>query len=103
MAKGSNRKNLSKQLKRPIPAEARMTLHGTRVASQSAGWCVTCHRPIEAGQRVRWCEVEGIIPAGNIHAKHFDAGPLAAKRHAADIRAMVPNLPRSRNIDGRSA
>jgi hypothetical protein len=75
---GSNRKNLARQIGRPIPADAHMTLHATTIAPFVAGTCFTCREPIQAGQRVRWCEVVGIVPAAFIHAQHFDAGPMIA-------------------------
>jgi hypothetical protein len=54
-----------------------MILHSTKVATADMrGRCFTCKGPIEDGQRVRWCEVEGFMPPGWIHAIHFDAGPL---------------------------
>jgi hypothetical protein len=76
MASGSNRKNLAKQLGRTIPTDIPMTLYATTVATRSEGRCFTCGDSIEAGQRIRWCEVLGIVPAGYIHSMHFDAGPM---------------------------
>jgi hypothetical protein len=76
MGSGSNRKNVAKQIGQPIPTTASMRLHATTVAPLTDSRCFTCKGPIEPGQRVRWCEVEGIVPAGWIHAKHFDAGRL---------------------------
>ena len=73
---GSNRKNLARQIGHPIPVEAKMTLHATSVAQLVNSRCFTCREPIKPGERVRWCEVAGIVPPGLIHAQHFDAGPM---------------------------
>jgi hypothetical protein len=84
---GSNRKNLARQLGLTIPTDAPMTLHATTVALTASSPCVTCGKPIEPGQRVRWCIVVGYVPAGYIHALHFDAGPL-------DVRSRTPRRKR---------
>jgi hypothetical protein len=76
MSSGSNRKNLAKQIGQPIPTNAPMALHAATVATTNKGHCFTCKWPIVTGQRVRWCEVIGYIPAGWIHATHFDDGRL---------------------------
>jgi hypothetical protein len=76
---GSNRKNLAKQIGIEIPKEARMILHSV-VRAPGRSDCVSCYRSIEKGQSVRWCEVDGYVPAGYIHAHHFDSGPAANPR-----------------------
>lgn len=78
MSAGSNRKNLASQLGRDIPKSVEMKLDKVTTASRTFGDCFTCKLPIEVGQRVRWCAVVGFIPAGYIHATHFDAGSVDA-------------------------
>jgi hypothetical protein len=89
---GSNRKNLAKQIGQTIPTTAPMTLHATTVAPLTDALCFTCQRPIKAGQRVRWCEVVVFVPAGFIHAQHFDSGPLFDKGRAP-TRPPRPQRP----------
>jgi len=72
---GSNRKNIARMIGQMIPSDAPMRLHPTTVLAQTDARCFICKRPIEPGQRVRWCEVISFVPAGWIHATHFDAGP----------------------------
>lgn len=79
MSKGSNRKNLGKQIGQVIPTDVPMTLHATTKAPVVDARCFTCQQPIERGQRVRWCEVVGFVPAGWIHATHFEAGTSARR------------------------
>ena len=74
MAEGSNRKNLANQIGKEIPASAEMRLGKTQVATGDYGSCFTCKVAVGAGQRVRFCSVVGYVPAGFIHAAHFDAG-----------------------------
>jgi len=93
---GSNRKNLGRQLGMMIPTNAPMTLHATTVVPgrhSPDAICFTCKEPIDPGQRVRWCAVEGFVPAGYIHAQHFDAGPIEAGGRAPR-RKRQPKRPR---------
>ncbi len=81
MATGGQPQDLAKQLGVGIPADARMKLGTTRVieADRAEGRCASCRELIEAGQRVKWCEVEGYVEAGFIHAMHFDGARLFAR------------------------